>query len=91
MPACLTFEFWQNVADYGNYNWNGHFSDREIRENAELYFEDWKYSIKQKELSDTIRTLIRNLTEDVEENVDEAKEFLIEIYRECDKNCINHD
>ena len=56
--------FWYDIATYGNENWKGGFSEREVAENAYEYTEEWKLSINDGNVSETIKGVIRNLKED---------------------------
>lgn len=75
----LDYGFWWDVAHYGNEAWKGGFSEREIAENAYNYICEWEYSVKNENLTDTMETLINNLTEDALCGSEEAMEFLDEI------------
>lgn len=77
--------FWEKLATYCNENWKGKFSDRELKEQSQLYLDEWNYSKNTHKLSDTLVSLIEQLKEDMINDSLEADTFLKEIYQECEK------
>ena len=61
----LTYEDFYDIAEYGNSNWKGCFTPREIACNAYNYLVDFEYSkAKGGHISSTIQELLRLLDED---------------------------
>lgn len=60
----MDYGFWWDIATYGNTAWKGGFSEREVAENAYEYTEEWKLSVNDGSVSETIKGVIRNLKED---------------------------
>ena len=79
------------IAEYGNTNWKGSFTNEEVRENAEIYYADFQYSKENDTISETIKSLCRNLAEDVRGMPDlkEPKKWLYQIASEL--NLIDMD
>lgn len=72
------------IAEYGNANWKGSFTQEEVRENAEIYYADFQYSKENEIISETIKTLCSNLADDVREmpDLEEPKQWLYQIASE---------
>lgn len=77
----LTYEDFYDIAEYGNANWKGCFTPREIACNAYDYLVDFEQS-KAKggyHISSTIQELLRLLDEDGSE---ESNHFATQIRKE---------
>lgn len=59
-----TYTFWYDVAEYGNANWKGSFTSKEIAENAYEYLCEWETTLKECKVSSGIDTLMHQLHED---------------------------
>lgn len=72
------------IAEYGNANWKGSFTTEEVRQNAEDYFADFQYSKENDTISETIKSLCKNLADDVREmpDLEEPKQWLYQIASE---------
>lgn len=72
------------IAEYGNKMWKGCFSPEEVRENAEIYYADFLYSKANDTISETIKSLCRNLADDAREisDLEEPKQWLYQIASE---------
>lgn len=68
-----------DIAVYGNENWKGSFSPKEIACNAHIYYADFQWSKKNEEISFVIKELAKLLIED---NSDDCKEWLYTIASE---------
>lgn len=66
----LTFSDFYDIAVYGNQNWKGYFSHKEIAMNAYDYLCEYNISLKKKKLTNTMKTLLDLLITD---NTDETK------------------
>ena len=75
-----------NIAEYGNENWKGSFTPKEIAMNAYDYLCEFKYSKANEEPTNTIKELARLLVEDGSE---ECKDWLYEMAKEL--NLIDMD
>ncbi len=77
-------ELFLQIAEYGNENWKGNFTPEEVRQNAETYYADFLWSKKNGTVSETIKTLVKNLAEDVREmpDLEEPKQWLYRIASE---------
>ena len=75
----LDYEFFYNIADYGNANWKGNFTAKEIACNAYDYLVEFEKSKNDEKPTPTIEELAKLLAEDGSE---ECKEWL---YRMVDE------
>lgn len=66
----LEYSDFYDIAVYGNENWKGSFTPKEIACNAYDYYVEFKWSVKNKQLSPTISTLCKNLIDDIESDSD---------------------
>lgn len=82
----LKYEDFYDIAEYGNKNWKGSFTPREIACNAYDYLCEFEESKKNGEATHTIKELARLLAED---GTEEAKEWLCQIASEL--NLIDMD
>ena len=60
----MDYGFFYDVAEYGNANWKGGFSPKEIAIHAYEYKCAWRNSLECHEVNRTIIELLRNLRED---------------------------
>ncbi len=82
------------IAEYGNANWKGSFTQEEVKQNANIYYADFLWSKENETISETIKVLCKNLTDDIREmpNLKEPKQWLYQIASELgliDMDC--HD
>lgn len=82
------------IAEYGNINWKGFFSEEEIKENADIYWFEFEWAKKNHSTCDVINSLLSLLDED---NTDESINWATQIRRELDlkipkraSNCKNN-
>lgn len=73
------YEFFYGIAEYGNENWKGFLSARELATAAFTYFEEFVESMMQGKFTHTINELHKNLCEDWQNGSDEARELATEI------------
>ena len=67
----LDYGFFYDIAEYGNTNWKGCFTPREIACNAYNYLANFEYSkVKGGHISSIIQELLRLLDEDSSEEAD---------------------
>lgn len=80
----MELEDFLRIAGYGNEMWKGSFTSEEVRENAEIYYADFQYSKANDTISETIKTLAKNLADDVREmpDLEEPKQWLYQIASE---------
>ena len=80
----MTQKDFLRIAEYANANWKGSFTQSEIKENAEIYYADFKWSKANDTISETIKTLCRNLADDVKAmpDLEEPKQWLYQIASE---------
>ena len=73
-----------DIAIHGNKMWKGNFTPKEIACNAEIYYADFQYSKENDTISETIKSLCKNLVEDVREmsDLEEPKQWLYQIANE---------
>ena len=62
----LDYADFYNIAEYGNENWTGNFSPREIANNAYDYKVEYDYSIKQGKPTRTMIELCKFICEDMD-------------------------
>lgn len=77
----MTYEDFYDIAVYGNENWNGSYTEKEIACNAYNYLTDFEYSKLEGgyHITTTIQELLILLDEDSSE---EANYFATQIRRE---------
>ena len=80
----LGIAFWRKVANYGNENWRGKFTPREIAELAKEYAIEWEATVAEGKVTATIADLLELLDEDAYNGTNdrEADDLLSEIYGE---------
>lgn len=61
----MTYSDFYDIAEYGSKNWKGSFTPKEIAEQAYNYYSEFLWSIKNDTVSDTIKSLCRNLADDL--------------------------
>ena len=69
----MEYQDFFELAQYGNEEWSGSFTQEEVAENAEIYYSDFLFSKRTGETTDTIIELLRLLEEDGEEKAVEWK------------------
>ena len=62
----LEYADFYDIAEYGNENWKGNFSPREIANNAYDYKVEYDYSIKQGKSTRTMIELCKLICEDMD-------------------------
>lgn len=75
----MKYEDFLRIAEYGNANWKGSFTTKKVRQNAEDYFAEWKFSKEQGKATHTMEELCKLLIEDIEGGSEEAEDFLDDI------------
>ncbi len=75
----MDYGFFYDVAEYGNANWKGGFSPKEVAENAYEYLCEWEFTMRIGVATSTIETLMEQLHEDLVNGNEKAEEFLDEI------------
>lgn len=77
----MKYEDFLRIAEYANENWKANLTEREITENAVMLFEDYQWSIENDTISESIKTLCKNLAEDVREmpDLEEPRSWLNQI------------
>ena len=61
----MTYNDFYTIAEYGNENWKGNFSPREIANNAYDYKVEYNYSIEKGKATRTMIELCRLICEDM--------------------------
>lgn len=69
----MEYQDFLGLAQYGNKQWNGSFTQEEIEENAEIYFSDFQFSKRTGETTETILELLNLLEEDGEKQATDWK------------------
>lgn len=86
----------KEIAEYANTNWaRNSFTKEEEKECAEIYYADFKWSKRNDCISDTIKSLCKNLADDVEamSDLEEPKQWLYSIASELgllDMDCMDY-
>ena len=75
----LDYGFFYDVAEYGNENWKGNFSPKEVAQFAYDYFTEFENSKATSKVSSDIQSLLECLDEDRSE---ECKLWASEIRKE---------
>lgn len=71
------------IAEYGNEMWKGCFTPEEVQKDAEIYYADFLWSKANDEIAESIKSLCKNLAEDVREMDDiRIKQYLYQIASE---------
>ena len=71
----MTFEDFYNIAEYGNKNWKGNFTPKEIAQNAYDYLCEYKSSIEKGYATHTMVELYKLLMEDINEEEYELLDY----------------
>lgn len=72
----MTYEDFYDIAVYGNENWKGNFTQKEIASNAYNYMCELEESVNRGKATHSMQELCNLLRED---GTEEAKEFLEQI------------
>ena len=77
----MSFEDFYELAKYANVAWKGSFTEDEIKENADIYYSDYMWSLMNNTVSESIKTLCELLEEDIEcdPDLEEPREWLQKI------------
>ena len=79
----LDYGFFYDVAEYGNKNWKGNFSPKEVAQFAHDYFTEFENSKATSKVSSDIQSLLECLNEDGSE---ECKSWASKIRKELNIN-----
>ena len=82
----MEFLDFYNIAEYGNKQWKGAYSQKEVEQNAYDYYTDFLACLDEGQLTPVIKELARLLADD---GSDEAKYWLFMIA--CSLNLIDDD
>lgn len=80
----MDFGFWYDVATYGNANWKGNFTPKEIAESTYEYLCEWEATLSECEVTPNIDNLMHQLHEDYCNGSTEALELLESIIKELE-------
>lgn len=82
----LTYADFYDIAVYGNENWKGNFTKKQIACNAYDYYSDFEWSKANDEIAHNIKLLCKNLADDLREmpDLEEPREWLYRIAEELD-------
>ena len=69
----MTYEDFYDIAVYGNENWNGSYTEKEVACNAYNYLVEFEYSKAKEKVASIIQELCKLLAEDGSE---ECKDWL---------------
>lgn len=69
----MEYQDFLELSRYGNEEWNGSFTQEEIKENAEIYYSDFQFSKRTGKTTEIITELLRLLQEDGEEQASNWK------------------
>lgn len=69
----MEYQDFLELAQYGNEQWNGSFTQEEVKYNADIYYSDFLFSKRTGEATETILELLRLLAEDGEEKASNWK------------------
>ena len=69
----MTYEDFYDIATYGNENWKGNFTPKEVACNAYNYLVEFEYSKEKEKVTSIIQELCKLLAEDGSE---ECKDWL---------------
>lgn len=73
------------IAEYGNANWKGSFTQKEIQQNAKDYYAEWKCSKEQGKATPIMEELCKLLIEDIEGGSREAEDFIYDILNNAEE------
>lgn len=69
----MKYQDFLELSAYGNEQWNGSFTQEEVKQNADIYFSDFQFSKRTGETTEIILELLRLLEEDGEEQASNWK------------------
>lgn len=80
----MKLEDFLRIAEYGNAVWKGSFTPEEVRKNAEIYYADFLWSKENETISESIKSLCRNLADDLKAmpDLEEPKQWVYQIASE---------
>ena len=83
----MKYDDFLRIAEYGNENWKGSFTPEEVIENAQIYHANFLWSKEHNKVSETIKSLCKNLAEDVKAmpDLEQPKQWLLQIETELGK------
>ena len=84
----MSYDFWYDIAEYGNINWKGNFSAREVAMNAFEYYEEWRNCFIFHKVMPCIVDLLDLLRED---HTEEAESFIETITSEIEYHKLDED
>ena len=87
----LEYENFYDIATYASENWKGNFTPKEIAIYAYRYYADFLWSKENETISETIKSLAKNLSDDIKAmpDLEEPKYWLYRIASEL--NLIDMD
>mgnify|MGYP004665686701 CR=1 FL=1 len=69
----MEYQDFLNLSAYGNEQWNGSFTQEEVKQNAKIYYSDFLFSKKTGKATEIITELLNLLEEDGEEQASNWK------------------
>lgn len=80
----LEYEDFYDIAVYASENWKGNFTPKEIAVYAYRYYADFQWSKENDTISETIKSLAKNLADDLKAmpDLEEPKRWLYQIASE---------
>ena len=80
----MNYADFYDIATYGNEMWKGSFTQEEVQQNAESYYADFLWSKENDTISETIKSLAKNLADDIKAmpDLEEPRQWLYQIASE---------
>lgn len=69
----MEYQDFLNLSAYGNEQWNGSFTQEEVKYNADIYYSDFLFSKRTGKATEIITELLNLLEEDGEEQASNWK------------------
>ena len=81
----MEYSDFYDIAEYGNENWKGSFTPKEVAQNAYDYLCEYEETVKQGKETHTIKELLKLLQEDNDNSKNENVSYWIEMLKQYEK------
>lgn len=75
----LEYTDFSSIAEYGNENWKGAYTKKEVKLNADNYWKDYQWSMQNEIIAESISFLLSNLLQDWNDGNENVISWLIQL------------
>ncbi len=86
----LMYSDFYDIAKYGNDNWKGHYTEKEIAINAYNYTIEYETSLQFHKMTHIIKDLVELLTEDRKVSTNDDIEYWLSELKDVEREVNNH-